>query len=218
MKKADLKNIILEAYQEVLLESLITDLYEDEEEETSTEEEPVPEEEPEPDAPKETVLEDSTDIILNKFPTVKAAIIKLQTEDFKEFITTVDWVSPRPSSFRINLKNGQDYILKWTGTGFEAQIQGKRYYIDKITDYQQALDKLAVLYKEGPMKGAGEGDPASAEDIGSADTGGGDFPGEEGGGSTDTGSETPASGGEEGGGEDLSAAPVDFEDGESPEA
>ena len=46
MKKADLKNIILEAYQEVLLESLITDLYEDEEEETSTEEEPEPEEEP----------------------------------------------------------------------------------------------------------------------------------------------------------------------------
>lgn len=214
MKKADLKRTILEAYQEVLLESLITDLYEDEEEETSTEE-PEPEEEPEPDAPKETVLEDSTDRILNKFPTVKAAIIKLQTEDFKEFITTVDWVSPRPSSFRINLKNGQDYILKWTGTGFEAQIQGKRYYIDKITDYQQALDKLAVLYKEGPMKGAGEEDVASAEDIGSADTSGAsEFPGDDGGSSSDdTGSDTPDSGGE-----DLSSEPVDFEAGEEPEA
>lgn len=211
MKKADLKNIILEAYQEVLLESLIADLYEEDEE-------PTPEEKPDTAAPKDTELEDSTDKILNKFPTVKAAIIKLQTEDFKEFITSIDWISPRPSSFRVNLKNGQDYILKWTGTGFEAQIQGKRYYIDKIDDYQQALDKLTILYKEGPMKGAGEGDPASAEDIGSADTGGGDFPGEEGGGSTDSGAETPAPGGEEGGGEDLSGEPVDFEDGESPEA
>ena len=38
------------------------------------------------------------------------------------------------------------------------------YY--NIADYQQALDKLAVLYKEAPMTGAGE-EPADT------DTGGG---------------------------------------------
>ena len=57
-----------------------------------------------PKASKETVLEDSTDIMLNKFPTLKNAIIKLQTEDFKEFVESIDWVSPRPTSFRVNLK------------------------------------------------------------------------------------------------------------------
>ena len=128
--------------------------------EVEDEEEPTPEEEPDMEAPKETVLEDATDKILGRFPTVKAALVKLQTDQFKEFVDSVDWISPRPSSFRINLKNGQDYILKWTGKTFEAQIMGKRYVLSSISEYQQALDKLAILYREAPMSGAGEGEPA----------------------------------------------------------
>ena len=143
-------------------------------------EEPTPEEQPDNEAPEETVLEDATDTILAKFPTLKSAIIKLQTEDFKEFVTTIDWISPRPTSFRINLKNGQDYILKWTGKTFEAQIMGKRYTLSNIADYQQALDKLALLYREAPMTGAGEGEPADT-DTGGGGGGGGDFPGDDGG-------------------------------------
>ena len=185
-------------------------------------EEPTPEEEGDTKSPPETVLEDATDTILSKFPTLKAAIIKLQTEDFKEFVDTIDWISPRPTEFRINIKNGQDYILKWTGTGFEAQILGKRFYIDKINDYQQALDKLAILYKEGPMTGAGEGEPADTDSGSSGGGGGGDFPGEEGGGDSGVdalgGDDTADTGGDEGGA-DLTDEPVDFEEpAEEPEA
>lgn len=186
------------------------------------EDEPQPEEEPNIEAPKETVLEDGTDKILGKFPTLKSTIVKLQTEDFKEFVDSIDWISPRPTSFRINLKNGQDYILKWTGKTFEAQILGKRYLLSNIADYQQALDKLAILYKEAPMAGAGEGDGEGFEpETSGGGGGGGDFPGEEGGGEggEDFGGEEAPEGGEEGGGEDLSGEPIDFEEtGEEPEA
>src|SRR6056300_1179191 len=184
------------------------------------EEDPTPEEDPDPKAGKETVLEDATDTILAKFPTVKQALIKLQTEDFKEFVETIDWISPRPTSFRVNLKNGQDYILKWTGKTFEAQIMGKRYLLSNISDYQQAIDKLAILYRESPMKGAGEEEEGggAGADFGSADGGGGgDFPGEEGGaeGGDDFGADDAGGdlGGDEGG-EDLSGEPIDFQSGE----
>lgn len=197
--------------------SLITESLLDE-----VEDEPQPEEEPNIEAPKETVLEDATDKILGKFPTLKQAIVKLQTEDFKEFVDSIDWISPRPTSFRINLKNGQDYILKWTGKTFEAQILGKRYLLSNIADYQQALDKLAILYKEAPMSGAGEGDGEGFEpETSGGGGGGGDFPGDEGGagGGEDFGGEEAPEGGEEGGGEDLSGEPIDFEEtGEEPEA
>jgi len=190
---------------ESLNESLLDEVEEDEEE-------PTPEETGEEAGP---VLEDATDKILGKFPTVKAALIKLQTDDFREFVDSIDWISPRPTSFRVNLKNGQDYILKWTGKTFEAQIMGKRYLLSNIAEYQQALDKLALLYKEAPMKGAGE-EPADGSDIGDADTGGGDFPGGDGGGGAggaddlgDVPEAEPA---------DLSDEPVDFEAGEEPEA
>ena len=185
--------------------------------EDEEDEEPTPEEEPNTDAPEETVLEDATDKILGKFPTVKAAIVKLQTEDFKEFVESIDWISPRPTSFRINLKNGQDYILKWNGKTFEAQILGKRYVLSNITEYQQALDKLAILYKEAPMSGAGEGEPADA-DTGGGGGGGGEFPGEEGGAEGgEEGGDVDAlagddAGGEEGGGADLGGEEIDFEE------
>jgi hypothetical protein len=180
-------------------------------------EEPTPEEEPDTTAGEETVLEDATDKILGRFPTVKAAIVKLQTEQFKEFVDSIDWISPRPSSFRVNLKNGQDYILKWTGKTFEAQILGKRYLLSNIADYQQALDKLAILYKEAPMTGAGEGEPADV-DTGGGGGGGGDFPGGDGGAAGEDPAAPDDVGGEEGG-EDLTDEPIDFEEpAEEPEA
>ena len=181
------------------------------------EQEPTPEEEPDPNAGPETVLEDATDTILAKFPTLKQAIVKLQTEDFKEFVDTIDWISPRPTSFRVNLKNGQDYTLKWTGKTFQATIMGKRYLLSNIAEYQQALDKLAILYREAPMKGAGEEEGGeAAPDFGSSGGGGGgDFPGDDAGGGGDLGADLGGEeGGEEAGGADLSDEPIDFEAGE----
>src|SRR6056300_444408 len=175
-----------ESKPEQLLESLLDEV---------EEEDPTPEEDPDPDAGEETVLEDATDTILAKFPTVREALIKLQTEDFKEFVESIDWLCPRPTSFRVNLKNGQDYIIKWTGKTFEAQILGKRYLLSNIAEYQQALDKLAILYKEAPMTGAGDGEPADIDSGGASGGGGGDFPGEEGG----AGGGEDEFGGEEGG-------------------
>lgn len=212
--RAELKELheMLINHGSLIIESLLDEV----------EDEPQPEEEPNTEAPKETVLEDGTDKILGKFPTLKSTIVKLQTEDFKEFVDSIDWISPRPTSFRINLKNGQDYILKWTGKTFETQILGKRYLLSNIADYQQALDKLAILYKEAPMAGAGEGDGEGFEpETSGGGGGGGDFPGEEGGaeGGEDFGGEEAPEGGEEGGGEDLSGEPIDFEEtGEEPEA
>ena len=196
-------------FKDLMSESLLDEL--------SEEEEVKPEEEPDPDAGPETVLEDATDTILAKFPTLRAAIIKLQTEDFKEFVDTVDWISPRPTSFRVNLKNGQDYILKWTGKTFEAQIMGKRYLLSNIAEYQQAIDKLALLYREAPMKGAGEEGGDFDADTGGGGGGGGDFPGDDAAGGGGEGGEdlgADDAGGEEGGGEDLTDEPIDFEAGE----
>jgi hypothetical protein len=179
------------------------------------EEEPTPEEEPEEDAGPETVLEDATDTILAKFPTVKQALVKLQTEDFKEFVESIDWISPRPTSFRVNLKNGQDYILKWTGKTFEAQILGKRYVLSNIADYQQAIDKLAILYKEAPMKGAGEEEGGDFDTDAGGGGGGGDFPGDDAAGGGEGGDDLGGDdlGGDEGG-EDLGGEEIDFESGE----
>jgi hypothetical protein len=195
MKVKHLKELIEEAYIQVLREA----------------EEPKPEDPiGDQEASDETVLEDATDTMLEKFPTLKKTLTKLMTEDFKEFVDTIDWVSPKPTTFRVNLVNGQDFTLKWTGNNFQAQILGKRYMLGFISEFQQALDKLARLYQEAPLKGAGEGDAESSPeaDFGGGG-GGGDFPGGEEGGEEAAFDDAGAAGGEDLGGEEI-----DFEAGE----
>lgn len=205
MKVRDLYSIIEKAYIEVLKEN-----------DEPTPEDPIGDEKAGP----ETVLEDATDTMLEKFPTLKATLVKLMTKDFKEFVGEIDWISPKPTAFRINLVNGQDFTLKWTGNAFQAQIQGKKYFLDKIDEYQQALDRLAKLYQEAPLKGAGEEDmeaaPDAGADFGGGGGGGGDFPGDDdptagadfGDTEADTGGEEPVD----------TTGDIDFETGEEPEA
>ncbi len=201
MKVRELKELIEEAYIQVLREA-----------EEPKPEDPIGDEK----ASEETVLEDATDTMLSKFPTLKLTLVKLMTEDFKEFVDTIDWVSPKPTTFRVNLVNGQDFTLKWTGKNFQAQILGKKYMLGNISDFQQALDKLARLYQEAPLKGAGEeGEGGEEADFGGGG-GGGDFPGEEGGGEEAAFDDAGAAGGDEEPAD--TSGDIDFEAGEEPEA
>jgi len=183
ISKKELKEIMLEAYVEVLQEE------------------------------EGAVLKTSTEEILGKFPTVKKALVSLFTQEYPEFVTDVRWVVPKPSTFAVDLKNGQSFNIKWMGKGFEAQIEGKKYYLDKLAEYQQALDKINDLLKNGPIttgeEPGGEEFGAPAAEPAAGGGGGGDFPGGEAGG----GEEPAPEGGEEGG----EAAGAEFEE-ETPEA
>lgn len=155
-------------------------------------------------------LPDATDEMLQKFPTLKKTIVRLMTDDYKEFMESIDYISPRPTAFKVNLTNGQSFTLKWMGKNFEATILGKRYYLGQLSNYQQALDKLSILYKEGPITQPEDelegGDMEGGEDFGDTGGSGGGF-------------EEPAAGGDDLGGEDLGDEDVAFEEpGEEPEA
>ena len=164
-------------------------------------------------AGEETVLETATEKMLGKFPSLKQAVESLLTNQYGEFVEEVLWVAPRPSTFRVELKNKQNFILKWTGKGFEAQIQGKRYYINKLADFEQALDKLNELLKYGPNTGGepGEGGEDAGDSGSSGSTSGGDFPGADASGGAE---EEPAPEGEAGaeGGADLGGEDVEFQE------
>lgn len=124
-------------------------------------------------------LPDATEQILAKFPTLKHCLVNLQTEDFLEFVGSIDWVCPKPTEFRINLKNGTNYMLKWMGEGFQATISGKKYYLPVQSEFQKALQKLAILYTEGPLGQEDEQPAAGSGPQGpeGGAAGGGDFPG-----------------------------------------
>jgi len=90
--------------------------------------------------------------------------------------------------------------LKWLGKGFEATVEGKRYFLNNVSEYQQCLDKIGHMLASGPITDQ-FADDTSGEDVFGAEGGSGDFPGEEGGaagfeggeeGGTEAGAETPS--------------------------
>ena len=180
MTKEDLKDIIEEAYYELLAEGTVLEAEGDEEE---TEE--VPEETPDTEFADSEEVEaeeaDPTADILAKFPTLKKTLVHLMTPEFEQFVEKVGWMSPKPSTFKVEFKNGQDMSLKWLGKGFEATVEGKRYFLNNVSEYQQCLDKIGHMLASGPIIDQ-FADAESGEDVfGGAEGGGGEFPGEEGG-------------------------------------
>jgi len=159
MKIQDLKNLIFEAYVEVLRE-------------------------------QNAVLSTGSDEILAKFPTLRKNLENLFTKEYETFVKEIKYTAPKPTTFTVVLSNEQEFYLKWMGKGFEAQVGGKRYYLDRTDEYQQALDKLNELLKHAPIRG----DQPAEEPTGDDMLGGG----EELGGEPDLGGEpTPPEGGEE---------------------
>ena len=90
---------------------------------------------------------------LTKFPELKAVIIDLLTYEFDNFLASIDWVAPRPSTFRINLKNDQNFYLIWMERSWMAQIEGKKYYLLNLPEEEQAAQALARILRYGTSGG-----------------------------------------------------------------
>lgn len=109
---------------------------------------------------------------LTKFPELKAVIIDLLTSDFNSFLASIDWVAPRPTTFRINLKNGQEFYLIYNRRSWIAQVEGKKYYLLNLPEEERAAEAIARILRYGAKSEEGEGaDVDGAEDL-SLDTGG----------------------------------------------
>jgi len=91
---------------------------------------------------------------LTKFPELKDIIVALLTHEFDAFVEGIDWVSPRPSTFRINLLNGQSFMLAYTPRSWVAQVQGKKYYLLNLDEEEFAALAISRILQYGPESGA----------------------------------------------------------------
>ena len=86
---------------------------------------------------------------LTKFPELKAVIVDLLTNEYDNFLDSIDWVAPRPTTFRINLKNGQDFYLIYGKRSWIAQVQGKKYYLLNLPEEERAAQAISRMLRYG---------------------------------------------------------------------
>jgi hypothetical protein len=92
---------------------------------------------------------------LTKFPELKAVIIDLLTHEFDSFLASIDWVAPRPTTFRINLRNNENFYLIWMQRSWIAQVEGKKYYLLNLPEEENAVQAIARILRYGaPGDGA----------------------------------------------------------------
>ena len=95
--------------------------------------------------PKEAAQYDE----LTKFPELKKIIVDLLTNEYDNFLDSIDWVSPRPTTFRINLKNGQEFYLIYGKRSWIAQVEGKKYYLLNLPEEERAAQAIARILRYG---------------------------------------------------------------------
>lgn len=103
---------------------------------------------------------------LTKFPELKSIIVDLLTSDFDSFLSSIDWVAPKPTTFRINLKNDQEFYLIYNGVSWVAQVEGKKYYLLNLPEEQRAILSISRILRYGDKSEDAEGtDVGGAEEI-----------------------------------------------------
>jgi hypothetical protein len=93
---------------------------------------------------------------LTKFPELKAVLVDLLTNEYDNFMSSIDWVAPRPTTFRINLKNNQEFYLIYGTRSWIAQIEGKRYYLANLPEEERAAESIARILRYGTKEEASE--------------------------------------------------------------
>ena len=109
-----------------------------------------------------------------RFPGLKKLMEDLMSPAFGRYVNGINIVAPKPTTFKVDLTNGQDFSIKYIGKGnFTVKIAGKKYDPLNIGELERASQGIADLLelnyapKEGEAltggAGGGEEQPGAAE-------------------------------------------------------
>ena len=92
-------------------------------------------------------------VLLEKFPSLREIIIDLLTDQYNLFLEDIQYVAPRPTTFRIVLKNGYSFYLIYTEKSWIAEVEGKNFYLLNLGEEEAAAEAIARLLRYSKDQG-----------------------------------------------------------------
>jgi len=123
--------------------------------------------------------------LLLKFPELKRVLVDLLTDQYEVFVKDIQWVAPKPTTFRIVLANDETFNLIWAVRSWICTVEGKRYYLLNLNEEERATEAISRILAYG--NGQAESMDASGELATSEEA-----PPEEASAETETATEEPA--------------------------
>jgi len=112
-----------------------------------------------------------------RFPGLKKLMEDLMSPAFGRYVNGINIVAPKPTTFKVDLTNGQDFSIKYLGKdNFQVKIAGRRYNPINLGELERASQGIADLLelnyapKEGTEGGA-ETPPAESPAASGAELG-----------------------------------------------
>jgi len=107
--------------------------------------------------------------LVYRFPGLKKLMTNLMSPAFGRYVNNIDIVAPKPTTFKIDLTNNQDFTIKYLGKGkFNVKVAGKQYHPDNIGEEDRCSQAIADLLELNYSPAEGKEQPSSTP----AETGG----------------------------------------------
>lgn len=112
----------------------------------------------------ESFEDDPINFILQKYPTLRKTLEMLMSPAYKDYITGIYIIAPKPTTFKVVLHNGQSFTLTFLGKAYEATVNGKKFYLQTIGERERATNAIARALSIGnPIETKGpEGEEKTA--------------------------------------------------------
>jgi hypothetical protein len=81
-----------------------------------------------------------------RFPGLKKLMEDLMSPAFGRYINGINIVAPKPTTFKVDLTNGQDFSIKYIGKGnFQVKVAGRKYDPINLGELERASQGIADL-------------------------------------------------------------------------
>ncbi len=94
------------------------------------------------------------EFILQKYPSLDDTMIDLMTPSFRDYVTGIFIIAPKPTTFRILLHNNQEFHLVYSPQAYVAKISGKKYNLINLSEEEFAIAAVAQLLELGMPPGS----------------------------------------------------------------
>jgi hypothetical protein len=92
--------------------------------------------------------------VLNHVPDLISILTDLMSANFHLFVRDIEWVAPKPPTFRVILENDQYFYLYDLGRSWVAEVEGKKYYLLNLGEEEMAMSRIANILRYGKRQQA----------------------------------------------------------------
>lgn len=84
--------------------------------------------------------------LIHRFPGLKKVVEDLMSPSFGRFLTNVEVIAPKPTTFKAYLINEQDFNIIFNGKNkYTVRVAGKKYNMQELSELERASQAIADL-------------------------------------------------------------------------